>query len=422
MSSAANAAIIAGRVVDAEGRPVVGAEVRVWQKLPNPEGQGVSDQPVRFAADEGGNVLRTDAEGRFQTPDVVVPDAFARVFADAEGMLTARGDWLEIRQETSPHVIEVGMRRLRNVAGQVLDRQQRPIEGAAVFHVGDSPGKIETKTDPDGRFRLPGVPEGRVFVFAEKPGYRFTGKLLTDDRDAAIVLSRIDEAIEPLKSLPPLLPHDEELALARRVIERALDAAKLGTPEQKKWALRALAELDPIEAFDRAEAYEFHSEPQRGSFNTDCVRLCIEGRGKLSWDDLQAFIESSNNQIALRPPRPVEQFLDDESERIDLHLIGLLSRYDRRLARSLLEPYVDRLDDFADNSRTECAPLVVAAAGAIDPAWAAQLLERLPDAKEAGPASVRNRARWLLVHRLSMHGAWRGQAIGYRDLRHFEVW
>lgn len=223
---AASAAVITGRVVDGDGRPVADAEVRVWQKLPGPMGQGVADQPIRFAEGDGGDVLRTDADGRFETPDVVVPDAFARVFVDAEGMLTARGDWIEIRQETSPHQVRLVMRRLRILAGQVLDRQQRPLEGVTVFNAGDVPERLETQSDGDGKFMLPGVPEGSVFLFAEKPGYRFTGKLLADDRDAAITLSRLDEPIEPLKTLPPLLPHEQEIALARGVIERALEAAR----------------------------------------------------------------------------------------------------------------------------------------------------------------------------------------------------
>ncbi|HJT32697.1 MAG TPA: carboxypeptidase regulatory-like domain-containing protein [Pirellulales bacterium] len=295
LSSAAEAAVIAGRVVDGEGHPVAGAEVRIWQKLPGPMGQGVSDQPVRFAEGEGGDVLRTDADGRFETPDVVTADAFARVFVDAESMLTARGDWLEIRQETSPHAIEVVMRRLRTVAGQVLDQQQRPVAGATVFHVGDAPTKIETHTHRDGRFQLPGVPEGRVFVFAEKTGYRFMGKLLTDDRDASFTLARTEEPIEPLKTLPPLFSHEEEIALARGVIEPALEAARSGTPEQKVWTLFAMAALDPLEAFDRAEAMDFHLKPHRDNLDHTCARLCVAGRANLSWDNLRTYIEVSHN-------------------------------------------------------------------------------------------------------------------------------
>lgn len=317
LSSAAGAAAIAGRVVDGDGRPVAGAQVRVWQKLPGPGEQRLSDRPVRFAEGDDGDVLRTDADGRFQTPDVVVADAFARVLVDAPGLLPVRGDWLEIREAASPIAVELAMRRLRTVIGLVLDRQQRPIEDVTVFHVGDTPEKVESKTDRDGRFRLPDMPEGRVFLFAEKPGYRFTGMLLTNEGAPSIALARFDEPIEPLKALPPPLPHDEELALARAVVERALEEAKSGTPEQKEFALRALAELDPIEAFDRAEAMGFRDQPQRDRFDAACVWLCIDGRGKLSWDDLRSYIESSNHHQATAAQfcAAVRRMGDEESER-----------------------------------------------------------------------------------------------------------
>lgn len=294
VTSAAHAAVIAGRVVDRDGRPVAGAEVRIWQKLPGADGAAWSDQPVRFTEGEGGDVQRTDADGQFETPDVVTSDAFARVLVEAKGMLTSRGDWFEIRQQTSPHVIQLAMRRLRTVTGQVLDRKQRPIEGAAVFHVGDAPEKIEAQSDRDGRFQLTGVPEGRVFVFAEKTGYRFTGKL-SDDHDASFTLARTEEPIEPLRSLPALFSHEEEIALARGAIEPALETAKSGTAEQKYWALRALAELDPLEALDRAEAMDFHAKPQRDNLDVICTVLCAEGRGNLAWDDLRAMIETAKD-------------------------------------------------------------------------------------------------------------------------------
>ncbi len=294
-SSTASAAVIAGRVVDGDGKPVADAEVRVWQKLPDPMGQTISDQPVRFADGKGGDVLRTDADGRFETPDVVAPDAFARVFVDAEGMLTARGEWLEIRQDKSPQKVQLVMRRLRIVAGRVLDRDGHPIEGVMVFHVGDAPKKIVQQTNRAGKFQLPGVPEGRVFLFAEKPGYRITGMLLTDGREPTMTLAQVDEPIEPLKTLPPLLPHEEEVALVRGDIERALEAAKPGTPEQKMWALRALAEFDPVEALERAEAINFHAKPQRDNLEVFCIIRCTEGRAKLAWDDLRAMIEKAGN-------------------------------------------------------------------------------------------------------------------------------
>ncbi|HEX7446364.1 MAG TPA: carboxypeptidase-like regulatory domain-containing protein [Pirellulales bacterium] len=299
LSSTAGAAVITGRVVDGDGRPLANAEVRIWQKLPGPENQRVSDQPVRYAEGEGGDVLLTDANGRFETPDVVAPEAFARVFVDAEGMLTARGDWIEIRQENSPQDIHIVLRRLRIVTGRVLDRDGRAIDGATVFHVGDAPEKIITQTDREGKFHLPLVPEGRVFLFAEKPGYRFTGMLLTDGGDTAITLARVDEPIEPLRALAPLVPYEEELAFVREIVERAYEAAKSGTQDQKRWALLASAELDPVGTFDRAEALDFRVQPQRRFLDQRCATLCAAGRGNLSWDDLRTYIELSDDHASI---------------------------------------------------------------------------------------------------------------------------
>lgn len=317
LCSTSSAAVVAGRVVDREGRPVAGAEVRIWQKLPAPMGQPLPDQQVQFTEGEGGDVLHTDVDGRFQTPDVLVADAFARVFVDAEGMLTARTDWILIRQETGPHVIEVVLRRLRIVAGRVLDCQQRPVAGAMVFHVGDATEKLVTPTDGDGKFQLPLVPEGRVFIFAEKPGYRFTGQLSRDDCDAAITLARVDEPIEPLRTLPPLLPYEDEIALVREMVDRAYEAAKSGTLQQKDWALLAWAELDPVGAFDRAEALDFHEKRWRNTLDLQCVKLCVAGRGKLSWDDLRTYIEISDDHsvVAQQLCEAASRMDDDERAR-----------------------------------------------------------------------------------------------------------
>jgi protocatechuate 3,4-dioxygenase beta subunit len=56
-----DAATIEGRVVDFGGKPVAGAELRIWQTLRGPDGRFV-DRPVEF---DGSDVLVTDAEGRF---------------------------------------------------------------------------------------------------------------------------------------------------------------------------------------------------------------------------------------------------------------------------------------------------------------------------------------------------------------------
>lgn len=191
------AAAIKGRVVDSAGKPIAGAEVRVWQKLPARDGQRISDQQAGF---DGRDVMVTDDDGRFATPDVLVEEAFARIVVEAGGMLAGRSGWIEIGKDAKQSTIaapDIVLKRLTAVAGKVVDRQGQPIAGVTVFNSGDGNERLEAVTGQNGEFLLGGVPEGPVFLFAEKPGYRFKGlHLPASKREAAFTLSRVDEAVE----------------------------------------------------------------------------------------------------------------------------------------------------------------------------------------------------------------------------------
>ncbi|HJT32698.1 MAG TPA: hypothetical protein VJ783_11710, partial [Pirellulales bacterium] len=135
--------------------------------------------------------------------------------------------------------------------------------------------------------------------FAEKPGYRFTGTLVAVNRDASLTLARIDEPIDPLRTLPPRLPYEEELAMVRELVERAYEAARSGSLEQKRWVLLALAQLDPVGTFDRAEALGIQGKRWRKVVDNECTMLCIAGRGDLSRDNLRSFIELSDDHASV---------------------------------------------------------------------------------------------------------------------------
>lgn len=671
-----HAAVIAGRVVDAKGRPVAQAEIQVWHKP-----KAADNHPANERVELGpGNLVRSDEDGRFRTPDLAGLGSAVRVVASHRDMLAGRSRWIAPADQADIDLGAISLRRLRTVSGRVLDRQGRPVAKATVFNSGDGHRRVDTSTDADGRFELARVPDGQAWLFVDRAAFRFAGKRIGGDEPILFTLARRGEAIEPMETLAPPLPEHEEAALARRLLEPYFDAVSRANDRFKTMALFALCQLDALEALARMETTDFADAGEQDRVRGELMIAAIEFRSTDDWAEIQSLIESSQTDVtkascyayaarwwpgaapqerqqwldasqlhargivdpaqralalarvaielnrmrrpteaeplarealaiaeplpvgdlvrwdttgsvaqaiapfdltaalellgrlrhewiyayelgrlacemaltdaplaerlwnqpprpaaqpedlrrrdaqlaapfcyrvaqrdsvaahriaarlpsgsridalaavaeglaetdqaaarrlvaeivdrelppagstdgldsmfsdaaalarllplrerldpqlgreclwravALRPPRPIAQWLDDETERVDLHLIGLLSRYDHQLARSLLEPYIDRLEELADASDTDCAPLVVAAAAALDPRWAAQLLERLPDAKEAGPASVRNRARWMLVHRLSLHGPWRWQAIGYRDLRHFEVW
>jgi hypothetical protein len=247
-----NAATIEGRIVDSLGEPVAGAEVRIWQKLPAPGGRGAIDQPVDF---DGGDVLQADAEGRFVSPDALVGEAYARIVAEAEGMFAGRSGWIEIEKDARVKAPDITLKRLRIVTGQVLDRRGEPLDGATVFNSADGHERVETTSKGGGKFRLASVPEGGVFLFAEKDGYRLTGmRLPADQAQAALRLTSIQEPAEPLATLPPLLSGEEERAMAREVLDPWLARLdKSGLPRQKTLAFAALLQFDPVEAFERLD-------------------------------------------------------------------------------------------------------------------------------------------------------------------------
>ena len=61
------------------------------------------------------------------------------------------------------------------VRGQVVDSEGQPVTDARVFNSGDAPARLETRSDPQGRFRLEGLRTGPVAIIAEKSGRSFAG-------------------------------------------------------------------------------------------------------------------------------------------------------------------------------------------------------------------------------------------------------
>ncbi|HEX5442573.1 MAG TPA: carboxypeptidase-like regulatory domain-containing protein, partial [Pirellulales bacterium] len=277
--ASAGAAIIEGRVVDSDGNPVARAEVRIWR---------FPDRPVEF---DGSDVLLTDAEGRFVSPDVLVGGA-ARVVAEALGMLAGRTSLIRIAEDAAAvHVHDITLKRLRIVTGQVLDRRGQPVDGATVFNSGDGRERVEASSKGGGRFILRDVPKGGVFLFAEKPGYRFTGVRLPADRaEATFVLTPLDAAVEPMSTLPPLLSPDEEYSLARAVLDPWLERlAQSGTPEQKASGISSLSQFSGREAFERLDRSIDLDKPARDRirFSVICSVVADRDRNHISWAELR---------------------------------------------------------------------------------------------------------------------------------------
>jgi protocatechuate 3,4-dioxygenase beta subunit len=107
--------------------------------------------------------------------------------------------------------------------------------------------------------------------------------------------------------------------------------------------------------------------------------------------------------VALRPPRPEEG--DPHGlyeEKIASLAIGL-SRYDRGVARQVLEPVARRAGSLGDPRGRLAAPTLFEAAALIDPAWAVALVDALPDDTPGAEARPKALARWAIATVLA-HG------------------
>ncbi len=82
---------LGGCVLDRAGRPVAGAYVHVRSpRRSSPYGPITGSEPVEF---EGGSILMTDAEGRFQTPRELDSDVEYAAYASAVGYRSSRTYW-----------------------------------------------------------------------------------------------------------------------------------------------------------------------------------------------------------------------------------------------------------------------------------------------------------------------------------------
>jgi hypothetical protein len=287
--SSTDAATIEGRVVDSDGNPLARAEVRIWQKL------GVADRPVEF---DGSDVLFTDAEGRFVSSDVLVAGN-AQIVAEAGGMLAGRSGWIRIAKNADAVKLpDITLKELRILTGRVLDRRGQPVDGATVFNSGEGHERVEARSKGGGKFLLPNVPKGGVFLFAEKPGYRFTGvRLPADQAKATLLLTSFDEPAEAKATLPPLLSPDDEYALARAVLDPWLERlAKSGTPEQRINGFNCLIQINGMEAFRRLDWLVDVDKPVRDGLRYNAICSIMAHHDSISWDELRAVIEAGDDE------------------------------------------------------------------------------------------------------------------------------
>ncbi len=236
-----------GRVVDADGRPMAGATVRIDALDRSPAGSIAGGERLDLDG------LATDADGRFQGPRKLRRGREYRAAAVADGHASARSrPWptpigavlafpdLVLARDAGPVAL----------SGRVLDRRGRPVAGAAVWASAQGPAAIPATTPADGTFRLEGLAAGRSFLFASRHGYRFAGRVVDPSRGAVagadVTLTALDEAPEPPGPARPVAAAAAGAGLARAVLAPYADRV-LGGGDHATRArtLELLARVEP---------------------------------------------------------------------------------------------------------------------------------------------------------------------------------
>jgi hypothetical protein len=180
---------LTGRVTDARGAPIAGAEVRA-----RPVARATTLAPYRpRPPDPLRPAVVTDADGRFRYP---VPTG-QRLALVATHDRYARGETAELTA-AAPAEVAIVLDDGRALAGRVVDAEGHPVAGAVVADAPSAEAATHTtRTGADGGFTLAGIePERqRIAVFASTP--EATG-------DPAVI------------ALPDQLDQPVELVLAHR--------------------------------------------------------------------------------------------------------------------------------------------------------------------------------------------------------------
>ncbi len=239
------------------------------------DARGLAISAITFPGVESRGSPHTVGEGR-TTPDAGGRFEIAALAAGklALNVVPAEGSKLrpklpadlviEPGKTTEVTIAMEGPAQARTVVGRVVDREGRAVEGAVVFQSGDSPARTEAETGADGRFKLPGVVTRPTYVFVRKPGYCFGGLVIApESEEVTLAIRKVSEPpVLMRKTLPPALPRQEEIALARRLIDPYAERVfKQGDEGEKVRTLEALARIEPERVLELIEQKKVFSAP-----------------------------------------------------------------------------------------------------------------------------------------------------------------
>ncbi len=174
-----------GRVVDAEGKGIAGAEVQATRAERGRRaftfvgrGGGASERPDAITGADGAFELKGLEAARYQ------------IAATKEGLVQKAPGTVDVSEKGENAVSRIVLEAGGGIAGAVRNRGGEPIAGARVFVSGEGGRPLEGTTDPAGRFRISGAANGRaVMLIVSAEGYAMRQSNATPPADdLAIVL------------------------------------------------------------------------------------------------------------------------------------------------------------------------------------------------------------------------------------------
>jgi protocatechuate 3,4-dioxygenase beta subunit len=192
---------VKGRVVDLEGKPVVGAKVSAYLRYARADFQG---KPIAYDApdeqsghvfnvapfEEGRHSATTDRDGRFTLSGLghgwlydlsimgpTIVTARARLVARPQPPSSVGGTGLVIPERGPPRLTQYGSEfthvatPAKPITGTVRERDGGPIAGARVYtpFTRDDDPSATTTTDEAGRYVLGGLPRGNYAIRVDAP-------------------------------------------------------------------------------------------------------------------------------------------------------------------------------------------------------------------------------------------------------------
>lgn len=194
---------IAGRVTDANGRPLADAELYL----------------IKWVYDSGtqGARTRTDAQGRYAFPGLST-DLRYSVLASAEGFGQRYSPTVALRPGEALKVDDLSLSKAdRVLTGRVVSGTGDPVAGVELYLNGRESSQTSQVTDRDGRFRFEGLVAEEVSLSARVSDDRWVRKkakagsmdvilVVPDEKEAAEAEPVLKEQFDALlgKEAPPL--------------------------------------------------------------------------------------------------------------------------------------------------------------------------------------------------------------------------